>query len=178
MPHDARCPVTVCAGGWTCEKCGSQPSVNHRYILSAQVGDHTGFEYVTFFDAEAQTLLGRSASACKRNTSALAAMHGGLGTFTFAPLAARVVFVPTADELYAMVAANGGTAPAAFAAVLASVSYKEVLITNKAKLAEVRRCAVCLGLVASSAVGSRRLLCRVDVVVWRCCRSKARCAPR
>lgn len=44
-----------------------------------------------------------------------------------------------ADDMEAMVRANGGTAPAAFAAVLASVSYKDVLITSKAKLAEVRR---------------------------------------
>ena len=49
-------------GQWACNACGNgQPT--YRYIMSAQLGDHTGSEYVTIFDAEATQLLGESATA-------------------------------------------------------------------------------------------------------------------
>lgn len=50
------------AGRFTCEMCGEAP-MKWRYILNAQIGDHAGTEYTTFFDGEASQLLGVPADA-------------------------------------------------------------------------------------------------------------------
>lgn len=50
------------AGHYTCDMCGEAP-MKWRYILNAQIGDQSGTEYTTFFDAEATQLLGVPADA-------------------------------------------------------------------------------------------------------------------
>ena len=46
---------------WSCERCGVQ-TPSYRYILSAQMSDESGSEYVTLFDAEAKAFLGIEAN--------------------------------------------------------------------------------------------------------------------
>eukprot|EP00606_Chrysophyceae_sp_TOSAG23-5_P000262 GSChrysophyteH2.ASY1.ANO1.713.1 assembled CDS len=49
-------------GKWRCEKCDkSMEKCTRRYILSAQMGDHSGSNWFSFFDNEAKQLLGISA---------------------------------------------------------------------------------------------------------------------
>ena len=49
-------------GTWVCNTCGNVPGPVFRYILSVQLVDATGANFVTAFDAEAQQLLGKSAA--------------------------------------------------------------------------------------------------------------------
>jgi replication factor A1 len=47
---------------WQCEKCNREySSCNRRYILSMSLADHTGTQWVSLFDEQAQQLLGHSA---------------------------------------------------------------------------------------------------------------------
>jgi len=51
---------------WFCERCGSSaPQPDHRYILTAQVGDHTEALWVTAFNESAPELLGMPAGELK-----------------------------------------------------------------------------------------------------------------
>lgn len=48
---------------WWCEKCQKKwPKPNYRYILSANVADHTGMMWLSFFDEAGQTVMGMSAN--------------------------------------------------------------------------------------------------------------------
>jgi replication factor A1 len=50
-------------GAWWCEKCqASFPEPNYRYVLSANVADHTGTLWLSCFDEAAQAIVGISAN--------------------------------------------------------------------------------------------------------------------
>ncbi|CAK0787257.1 hypothetical protein CVIRNUC_010475 [Coccomyxa viridis] len=46
---------------WYCERCAAYCQAEYRYMLSLQLEDHTGKEWVTAFQDEAKALVGRSA---------------------------------------------------------------------------------------------------------------------
>jgi replication factor A1 len=49
-------------GNWRCEKCNvSEPKCTRRYVLTTQMGDHSGSNWFSFFDNEATKLIGMSA---------------------------------------------------------------------------------------------------------------------
>ena len=53
---------TIGGGGWRCEKCDMEyPECTRRYILSTQCGDASGTNWFTFFNDEAEKLLGITA---------------------------------------------------------------------------------------------------------------------
>jgi replication factor A1 len=53
--------VTEEGSAFRCEVHGPAPTKQNRYILSATIADHTGHHWVTFFNDEAQQLLGKDA---------------------------------------------------------------------------------------------------------------------
>jgi replication factor A1 len=51
--------------GWNCRDCGPT-TATHRWIVSAQVADHSGSCYLTLYDEQAQQMLGATADAVER----------------------------------------------------------------------------------------------------------------
>mmetsp|Transcript_4209 Transcript_4209/g.8036 ORF Transcript_4209/g.8036 Transcript_4209/m.8036 type:complete len:641 (-) Transcript_4209:189-2111(-) len=67
-PCKNRCKVTQgTEGNWHCERClNSYPSCYYRYIFSATISDASGTTWVSFFDDQAEVLLGMSANDLQR----------------------------------------------------------------------------------------------------------------
>lgn len=63
-PCKNRCKVTQgTEGNWHCERClNSYPDCYYRYIFSATISDGSGTSWVSFFDDQAEVLLGISAN--------------------------------------------------------------------------------------------------------------------
>jgi len=61
--------VDAGGGGWQCAVHGIHVPV-YRYMLSCQIADATGSEYITLFDAEATALLGIDANALQQKVAA------------------------------------------------------------------------------------------------------------
>ncbi|QDS71633.1 hypothetical protein FKW77_007381 [Venturia effusa] len=54
--------VEVDPGSWRCEKCDrSFPKPQYRYVLSFNVADHTGSFWLSCFDEQARSMLGKTA---------------------------------------------------------------------------------------------------------------------
>jgi replication factor A1 len=54
--------VQVDSGHWRCERCDkAHPRPEHRYILSANVGDHTGQIWLSCFDEVGRLIMGMTA---------------------------------------------------------------------------------------------------------------------
>jgi replication factor A1 len=59
---DCKKKVIAVMGRYKCDKCNiDMDDVNRRYVMSAQISDHTGQNWFSFFDAEGTKLLGMSA---------------------------------------------------------------------------------------------------------------------
>ena len=70
--------VTEIMGHWRCEACNVElESCQYRYVLSAQLSDHTGAQWFSFFDDTASKLLGMSAN----DLHMLKEEHGENGEF-------------------------------------------------------------------------------------------------
>ena len=50
--------------GWHCDSCNHDTeNPTYRYIMSVNISDHTGSQWVTMFDEAATQLVGKSATA-------------------------------------------------------------------------------------------------------------------
>lgn len=66
--------LTDNGGMWSCNSCGEVPQgPSYRYIMSAQLADASGANYVTLFDAEATAVVGKDANTLHKIVSDAAA---------------------------------------------------------------------------------------------------------
>jgi replication factor A1 len=108
---------------WGCERCGTQ-TPHYRYILSGQIVDYSGSEYVTLFDAEAQAFLGVDANS----------IQVSLATSSFSELLWLASFLlPCVQNMVEQYGGSGAPIPS-IAQMFSSVAYKEVLLSTKAKV--------------------------------------------
>lgn len=57
-------------GRWRCEMCNSEMDApKYRYILSTNMSDHTGSQWMTLFDESAEQVIGKPASVLAEITS-------------------------------------------------------------------------------------------------------------
>jgi replication factor A1 len=69
--------LTDNGGMWACNACGEVPAgPSYRYIMSAQLSDASGANYVTLFDAEATAVVGKDANTLHAMVAASAAAGG------------------------------------------------------------------------------------------------------